>query len=56
MAVYGVKKEKIQGIYQSKGMACSVYVKKDDKEVVHFVTSLFTSQKAHQAGAYLRFQ
>ena len=38
MAVYGVKKEKIQGIYQSKGMACSVYVKKDDKEVAHFVT------------------
>ena len=38
MAVYGVRKEKIQGIYQSKGMACSVYVKKDDKEVAHFVT------------------
>ena len=38
MAVYGVRKEKIQGIYQSKGMACSFYVKKDDKEVAHFVT------------------
>ena len=37
MAVYGVWKEKIQGIYQSKGMACSVYVKNDDKEVAHFV-------------------
>ena len=37
MVVYGVRK-KIQEIYQSKGMACSVYVKKDDKEVAHFVT------------------
>ena len=37
-AVYGVRKKKIQGIYQTKGMACSVYVKKDDKEVAHFVT------------------
>ncbi|XP_068682205.1 uncharacterized protein [Montipora foliosa] len=38
MSVCGVRKEKIQGIYQSKGMACSVYVKKDDKDVAHFVT------------------
>ena len=38
MAVYSVRKEKIQGIYQSKGMACSFYVKKDDKKVAHFVT------------------
>ena len=37
-AVYDVRKEKIQGIYQTKGMACSVYVKKDDKEVAYFVT------------------
>ena len=35
MAVYGVRKEKIQGIYQSKGMACSVCVKKrNEKDVV----------------------
>ena len=37
-SVCGVRKEKIQRIYQSKGMACSVYVKKDDKDVAHFVT------------------
>ncbi|XP_068670406.1 serine/threonine-protein phosphatase 6 regulatory ankyrin repeat subunit C-like isoform X2 [Montipora foliosa] len=37
-AIYGVRKEEIKGIYQTKGMACSVYVKKDEKEVAHFVT------------------
>ena len=37
-AIYGVRKEEIKGIYQTKGMACSVYVKKDEKQVAHFVT------------------
>ncbi|XP_068670400.1 uncharacterized protein [Montipora foliosa] len=37
-AIYSLRKEEIKGIYQTKGMACSVYVKKDEKEVAHFVT------------------
>ncbi|XP_068741739.1 uncharacterized protein [Montipora capricornis] len=38
-ALYGVRKEKRQGIYQTEGMACSVLVKiKDHGEVVCFVT------------------
>ncbi|XP_068670817.1 uncharacterized protein [Montipora foliosa] len=37
-ALYGVRKEEIKGIYQTKGMACSVYVKKDEYPVAHFVT------------------
>ncbi|XP_068739746.1 uncharacterized protein [Montipora capricornis] len=37
-AIYGVRKEEFKGIYQTKGMACSVYVKKDEKQVAHFVT------------------
>ncbi|XP_068711470.1 uncharacterized protein [Montipora foliosa] len=38
-ALYGVRKEKRQGIYQTEGMTCSVLVKiKDHGEVVCFVT------------------
>ncbi|XP_068739424.1 ankyrin-1-like isoform X2 [Montipora capricornis] len=37
-AIYDVSKQEIQGIYETKGMACSVYVKKDEKQVAHFVT------------------
>ena len=54
MAVYGVRKEKIQGIYQSKGMACSVYVKKDDKEVAHFVTWSGLTKHVNKAAKDIR--
>ena len=37
-AIYDVRKQEIKGIYETKGMACSVYVKKDEKQVAHFVT------------------
>ncbi|XP_068711473.1 uncharacterized protein [Montipora foliosa] len=37
-AVYSVRKEKIQGIYQTEGMACSVLVKIDGRDVAYFVS------------------